>query len=548
MNESKEFESADETLPVNLRPHQEQAINTAYRLLVDGQTKVLLQLATGSGKTAVLVELANRLLKSNIIHSALILTSTRMMAEQIASDFFKSTTHFVVGKVSRSENNSITILTYSKLRTQATITSDIKYDLIICDDAQYTKNNIIEHLLQSLSTKFVGIISPNLSSKENQGWFKNTPPAFTYSTIDSRIDGYRNIILRPQEYGLAVEDFLGRLLQQYGYNVIKEARIRANTKVIYPDLLVQSNEQKIVFEIKAYRNRFVSKGTIDTAVNQILNYKNILETNENIETSRESIFCLVLLCEIDHRQKEQFFKQYGITIWDIANLLFVCKENNDFTKVLNDLLYFPITDVVPEKPYGWIPKQLKLVSESTEPSQNIAESLEERLRACKPGKEKKASEEYECICTDIIRFLFENEFTQSSDQHKTGDDLFRMDLLCGIKGTSAFWELLIRHYNTRFVVFEYKNYSTLLPQNLIYVTEKYLFNAALRNVAIIISRKGFSKNAQIAALGCLKESSKLIIDLTDEDLIQMLHKKIDGEEASDFLLWKLECLLMSVGK
>lgn len=548
MNGSKEFESADEVFTVNLRPHQEEAINIAFKLLVNGQRKVLLQLATGSGKTAVLVELTNRLLKNNIIHRALILTSTRMMAEQIASAFFKTTTHFVVGKVNQSENNSITILTYSKLRAQTTITSSFKYDLVICDDAQYTKSNNIEHLLQSLSTMFVGIISPNLTSNENQGWFKNTPPAFTYSTVDSIIDGYSNITLRPQEYGLAVENFLDRLLQQYGYNVNKEPELGVKTKVIYPDLLVSSDEQKIVFEIKAYRDRFVSKGTIDTAVKQIVNYKSILETNKDIETPRENIFCLVLLCEIDHRQKEQFFKQYGITVWDIANLLFVCNGNNDFTKKLNELLYFPITNVVPDKPYGWIPKQLRLVSESTEQSQNIAESLEERLRACKPGKEKKASEEYECICTDIIRFLFENEFTQSLDQHKTGDDLFRMDLLCGIKGTSAFWELLIRHYNTRFVVFEYKNYSTLLPQNLIYVTEKYLFNAALRNVAIIISRKGFSKNAQIAALGCLKESSKLIIDLTDEDLIQMLHKKIDGEEASDFLLWKLECLLMSVGK
>jgi hypothetical protein len=216
---------------------------------------------------------------------------------------------------------------------------------------------------------------------------------------------------------------------------------------------------------------------------------------------------------------------------------------------LSELLYFPISDIIPEEPYGWMPQRLALASEISEPStQSIVESLEEQLRACRVGKEKKAAVEYECICTEIIQFLFDSEFTQSSNQHKTGDDLFRMDLLCGIKGSSVFWELLIRHYNTRFVVFEYKNYSTFLPQNLIYTTEKYLFDAALRNVAIIVSRKGFSKNARIAALGCLKETGKLIIDLTDEDLILMLHKKIDGEESSDYLLWKLENLLMTVSK
>lgn len=546
MDQSKKFESTDAVHSVILRAHQEDAVNIAFKLLADGKRKILLKLDTGTGKTLVLVELANRLLKSNIIHKVLILTSTRMMAEQIASAFYTSTPHFVVGSLNRSNNNHITILTYSKFRAEASITSDLKYDLIICDDAQYTKNNTIEHLFRSFSSMFVGIISSSLAGKENQGWFRDTPIAFAYSTADSMKDGY-STTMRPQEYGLAVEDFLGRLLQQYGYDIRKEPKLGANA--IRPDILVSSSEQKIVLEIKSYRNRFISKSTIDTAVNQILRYKNIIEANGQFKTANEFFYCLVLLCEIDHQQKEQIFKQNGITIWDISNLLYICKDNYESLRELNELLYFPITDVVPERPYGWIPKQLTLVPEATESStQIIAESLEERLRACKQGKAKKASAEYECICTDIIRFLFESEFTQSSNQHKTGDDLFRMDLLCGIKGTSAFWELLIRHYNTRFVVFEYKNYSTLLPQNLVYTTEKYLFNAALRNVAIIVSRNGFSKNAHMAALGCLKESGKLIIDLTDEDMIQMLHKKIDGEEAADYLLWKLECLLMSVSK
>lgn len=136
----------------------------------------------------------------------------------------------------------------------------------------------------------------------------------------------------------------------------------------------------------------------------------------------------------------------------------------------------------------------------------------------------------------------------TSDQHKTGDELFRMDLLCSLKGTSAFWELLIHHYNSRFIVFEFKNYAQSLPQNMIFITEKYLFNATLRNVAIIISRKGFTKNASIAAVGCLKESGKLILDITDNDLVKMLHQKLEGAEPADYLLEKLERLLMSISK
>lgn len=108
----------------------------------------------------------------------------------------------------------------------------------------------------------------------------------------------------------------------------------------------------------------------------------------------------------------------------------------------------------------------------------------------------------------------ETEFTRMLEQSSTEDKMFRMDLICGLKETSEFWKILIHHYNTRFVVFEFKNYRDKIDQNLIYVTEKYLYNAVLRNVAIIISRKGFSCSAHKVATGILTESGKLIIELS----------------------------------
>lgn len=87
-----------------------------------------------------------------------------------------------------------------------------------------------------------------------------------------------------------------------------------------------------------------------------------------------------------------------------------------------------------------------------------------------------------------------------------------------------------------------------------YITKIYCFqrntthnNPALRNVAFMISRKGFDEHAREAAIGILKEYNKLIIDLTDEDLVEMINMKYSGEEPSDYLLAKVEELLMSVG-
>ena len=98
------------------------------------------------------------------------------------------------------------------------------------------------------------------------------------------------------------------------------------------------------------------------------------------------------------------------------------------------------------------------------------------------------------------------------------------------------------------MVFEFKNYKGEIDQNLVYITEKYLYDAALRNVAIIISRNGFSHNAYKAAKGALTEHGKLIMDLKDSDLINMLRMKADAQDVSDYMLNKLEEYLMSISK
>ena len=108
------------------------------------------------------------------------------------------------------------------------------------------------------------------------------------------------------------------------------------------------------------------------------------------------------------------------------------------------------------------------------------------------------------------------------------------------------WQLIVQHYNSHFVVFEFKNYTKRIDQNLIYITEKYLYDSALRNVAIIVSRKGFSESARFAAEGCLKEHGKLVLGIKDEDLIEMLRLKSD--KAADYLLEKLEGFLMGISK
>lgn len=49
-------------------------------------------------------------------------------------------------------------------------------------------------------------------------------------------------------------------------------------------------------------------------------------------------------------------------------------------------------------------------------------------------------------------------------------------------------------------------------------------------------------------MGCLRESGKLIISIDEDELIKMVSLKERGEEPSDYLLDKVESLLMLVSK
>lgn len=267
---------------------------------------------------------------------------------------------------------------------------------------------------------------------------------------------------------------------------------------------------------------------------------------------------MVVLSRIPSLQKDEIYKTYRIVVLDIDNLVFYSKNDPPLLKQLSQITYFPIDYIegLPSREaeqaglfFGFAKNEILAEAEKEVTETN---ELIRQLKDCKSGK--KYSGAYEDICEKVIRTLFEaNYFNRLTRQHKTKDEYFRMDLIGSLKinqrneeSMHPLWKMLVQHYNSHFVVFEFKNYSNTIDQNLIYITEKYLFDAALRNVAFIISRKGFSKSAKFAAESCLKEHGKLILDVTEEDLIKMLEAKDD--EAADFLLMKLEEFLMGISK
>lgn len=518
----------------NLRDYQRRAARVIYDFFNSNEKKAKIYLSTGMGRTAIIVSSIQLILQNKNV-SVAILSPNRVLCEQLQAVFIDSlVNNGVAMHLDEFKGQEILITTYQEvIKTKFDLGL---VDIVICNDAQFLKTDSYISLLGGSRTKFLGILQNNESPKE---WFSDAKCLFSYTAVDALKDGYTGYFSERD----FVQQFLILLLKKYGFNnILLEAKLGTKNSNCYrADIVAKKETNSVVIEVKLYRNLYVSQTIISNALCQILNYKEFVLQDRKEE---EFVFILVLLCEVDDKLQEEYFKKENIVIWDINNLLYMCYGNKELSNLLVKCMPYPLVDLKPQKPL-----YLKDIErEEAEISSSVTESYFDRLQKCKPGKENQSDKEYERICTDIIKFLFETEFYKVSAQHKTEDEMFRMDLLCSLKGTTEFWRFLINFYHTRFVVFEYKNYGEPISQNLIYVTEKYLFPVALRNVAFIISRKGFDSNAQKAALGCLRESGKLIISIDEDDLIKMISLKERGEDPSDYLLDKVESLLMSVSK
>lgn len=113
---------------------------------------------------------------------------------------------------------------------------------------------------------------------------------------------------------------------------------------------------------------------------------------------------------------------------------------------------------------------------------------------------------------------------------------------------SAFWKFLEEYFRSKYVIFEFKNYKDVITQKEIYTTEKYLYAKALRCVTIIVSCNGSDENAKKAIKGTLRENGKLILNLSNRDLSNMLEYELNGNLASEYLYNVLDEMLIELEK
>lgn len=300
------------------------------------------------------------------------------------------------------------------------------------------------------------------------------------------------------------------------------------------DIEANISNNYFAIEVKIYRDIYANYALTLKAVERIVNISN-----------GENKIPMIVMANLVPQKLEDELKKYGdLVIIDIKNLLYLVDNNEEYRNRLLSILSFTVDDIFPLKPE-------KLFSYGINPSKKDSlqyKTLIEGVKAWDPNEKNNSG--YEKLCYDVLKYLFSNELMLWNDQYKSNDDLFRFDLICKIKDRNRkeFWRMLERYFNTKYLIFEFKNYTNMISQKEIYTTEKYLYLKALRGTAIIISCYGADKNATKAIRGTLRENGKLIICLTNDDLIAMIHKQSRNESPADYLSEILDEMLIDLEK
>lgn len=297
------------------------------------------------------------------------------------------------------------------------------------------------------------------------------------------------------------------------------------------DILFGESFNRTVVEVKLYR--YSSPPQVEIFVRALRQTREI-----KLKTSAK-IGILVIGCPLTATLTEAAKAYKEIEVWD-ANVLF--ERASAFSTLLKEFeRLFEVSAPVASE----IQRQA-LENENLGAPPKDGERLFLEIKSIEPGRS--GARAFEDASIKALRYLFDSDLHGWYDQLETEDGLHRRDLICRILPKSEVWRLMLNDLHSRYVVFEFKNYSEPITQYEVVTTERYLYPSALRKIAIIISPRGCANSADKVIRGAMREHGKLIISLTVDELGKLLIGKDNGTDPNTYLFQRVDDFLLSLGR
>ena len=329
------------------------------------------------------------------------------------------------------------------------------------------------------------------------------------------------------------EQLVKRILETNHF-VVREAGIGAPD--VGFDFTAALGNEIWAIEVKFYRTARAQVSLLESAASRLASRAIVAGAWKGM---------LVVSCQLAPALREAFEEKFSVTFVDRVDLINWAARAPALLDELNSLLESDPAATPDASTRSTEPTQTskRLPVQSPQEDTKGTEFCRE-LRTLKRGKTTWSA--YEDLCDRILRDLFPNDLHGWHRQKRTDDGLNRFDYVCRIRPTTDFWQFLLHHLDSRYVLFEFKNYTGKIKQGQILTTEKYLLERGLRRVAIIISRAGAEADAIKMTQGAMREQGKLMLIVDDEQICEMLHMKERGEDPTDRLFELTDDFLLAL--
>ena len=314
--------------------------------------------------------------------------------------------------------------------------------------------------------------------------------------------------------GFKAEELVARLFQALGYDVNREERISG----AFVDIAATKDKTLTVVEV-------VSSQDISGTFPKLRAVAARLQSVASLDGKVDAI--IALFAPLSPAAKEWSEKQFDLSIWDIDVLLGKAAPFPDLHAELEAFTALgPHQSPKPENDHAAL---------------FIAE-IESHIRE----KSTHSPSQYEDLCLRVFTYVFDPTLYGFKKQARTSDGANRYDFICRIRSGQSFWDDLRADFHTKAILFECKDYDDKITADQVYSTERYLFVGALRTVCFLISRLGPDEGCIRAAQGAMRESGKLILLLSNQDLIEIIKLKTQTGGPENYLDEKIWNFIISL--
>lgn len=280
------------------------------------------------------------------------------------------------------------------------------------------------------------------------------------------------------------------------------------------DLIVKRARETLLIECKSY------------LIGSMARAKNIIsQLNKYKEEYGDCQMVLAVPGSLKERELD-IFSAENIEVWDIGFLALNFKHQ-----------------IIDASPSYYKTLFLTQLARSSKPTRE--EELIKSLEKCPPGRAD--CYVYQSLVGDILEHLFTPPLNKPIPELSDKTMANRRDFIMPNYSDKGFWAFMREKYGADYVIVDAKNYARKVTKTEALQVANYLKQHGAGLFGIIISRKGGDY------AGCehtLREqwliSQKMILVLSDDDIIEMLMAKSDGRPPEDVLGRKIEQFRLSM--